>query len=46
MNKDTETNANRQSHNVTAGTIQVSNRIVYNNIIIKIIIITIAAIII
>jgi hypothetical protein len=31
MNKDAETNAQRQSYNVTSRTIQVSNRAVYNN---------------
>jgi hypothetical protein len=31
MNKDAETNAQRQSYNVTSRTIQVSNRTVYNN---------------
>jgi hypothetical protein len=31
MNRDAETNAQRQSYNVTSRTIQVSNRAVYNN---------------
>jgi hypothetical protein len=31
MNKDAETNVQRQSYNVTSRTIQVSNRAVYNN---------------
>jgi hypothetical protein len=31
MNKDADTNAQRQSYNVTSRTIQVSNRAVYNN---------------
>jgi hypothetical protein len=31
INKDAETNAQRQSYNVTSRTIQVSNRAVYNN---------------